>query len=86
MRKPFRVALAGSQTNTSKVLLAHLAEGHPVLRKGMQQMLMIQQHHSIAIRAAYPNERSLAIRSIRAQHNWILSHGNASDQIPCCRN
>ena len=86
MRKPFRGALAGSQTNTSSLLLAHHAEGQLVLRKGVQQMPMIQQHHSAAIRAAYSNEHSLSICSMGARHNGILPHGNVSDQIPCCRN
>ena len=86
MWKPFRGALVGSQTITSRLLLAHHAEGHPVLRKGVRQMPTTQQHHLVAIKAAYPNEHFLTISSMGAQHNGTFPHGNASDQIPCRRN
>ena len=82
MWKPFGSTIAGSQAHTSRVLLAYYIEGHSVLREGVQQMPMLQQHYITTVRTTYPNECFLTIHLMGAQHNGTLPYGNTTSQIP----
>ena len=74
--------LASSKADTSRVLLAYYAVGHPVLHESVWQVPALQQHHMIAISRTNNNKRPLAVRPVGIGHSRTYPYGNMTAQVP----
>ena len=84
--EPLGGTLTSSQVDTDQILLTYYVEGHPILREGIWQVPILQQHHAIAIWGACTNERPLAILPVGIGHSRTLPYCHTVAKVPRRRN
>ena len=85
LRKPLWVTIVSTQTDPSRVLLAHHAEGCPNLCQNLWQVLKVQQRHQTAIRRVDHDDSPVAIYSVGIRHHRINPNSGAIAEVPYSR-
>ena len=85
LREPIKVAVVGTQTNLSWILLAHYAEGCSDLCQCLRQMSKVQQHYQTADERTDPNDGPVAIRLMGIGHHGPIPNSHVAAEVPYSR-
>ena len=62
--KPLWGTIVGTQADSSRILLAHYAEGHANSCQSLRQVSEVRQHHQTTARGTHPYDGFVAVHSV----------------------
>ena len=82
LRKPFRGTIISAQAYSSRILLAHHAEGQASLCQSLRQVSKVQQCHLTTVRGTHPYDNPIAIRSMGVRYHGSFPNSNQVTEVP----
>ena len=79
--EPLRVAVVGTQIDSSWILLAYYVEGCPCLCQSLRQMSKVRQHHQTDNRRTHPNNGPMTFLSMRVGHYGPIPSSNETAKV-----
>ena len=85
LREPLRVTVVGTQTDSSRILLAHNAERCPNLCQSLRQVSKVQQRHQTTVERINPNGNPGDICLVGIRHHGPISNSGTATEVPYSR-